>query len=60
MGVFGSTTDYTQLSPGQPCKFLAMRHLGMTDDMVTVSWLDSPTASERKQWRYPLPPKPVP
>ena len=46
------------LRTGDAHKFMAARTMGTVNDTVTVSWRDSPTSSQGRQWARPLPPRP--
>ena len=47
----------TQLQPGEAVTFMAAASLGTRDRTITVSWADA-GESDRRSWRYPLPPRP--
>jgi hypothetical protein len=50
--------DSALLRAGDAHKFMAARTMGTVNDTVTVSWRDSPTSSQGRQWARPLPPRP--
>ena len=48
--------DPQDVAPGEAITFFAMRTLATSDSTITVAWRE-PSNGERRQWRYPLPPR---
>lgn len=47
--------DATAVGPGEAVLFLAAMSMATSDATITVSWAPEPEATDRQQWRYPLP-----
>ncbi len=55
MGGLINVTGGPDLEPDGVVTFIAAPSLATSDYTITVSWLDHPAATERRQWQYPLP-----
>lgn len=49
--------DAAKVAPHEALTFMALRTLGTSDSTITVGWSER-ESQERREWRYPLPPRP--
>lgn len=49
--------DPSKVGPREAISFIAARSMATSDSTITVTW-SSPKDNIRREWRYPLPPRP--
>lgn len=49
--------DPARVAPREALSFLAARSMATSDSTITVTWLEE-GSEDRREWRYPLPPRP--